>query len=182
MADVRAQMDELAALIGDLTELARDMPAARAFERVEFLHVVEDAVTRVRRRAPGVHWDVSLMPFPVLGDDQLLGRAVTNLLDNAAKYSPPDGRVTVRLVDGTLTVTDSGPGIAPADLPHVFERFYRSTEARSRPGSGLGLAIVKHAAELHGGLAYAGNSPAGGAQFTLWLPHADAQVRRNPTP
>ncbi len=180
MADVRAQMDELAALIGDLTELARDMPAARAFERVEFLNVVEDAITRVRRRAPGVHWDASLMPFPVLGDEQLLGRAVTNLLDNAAKYSPPDGRVTVRLVDGTLTVTDSGPGIAPADLPHVFERFYRSTEARSRPGSGLGLAIVKHAAELHGGLVYASNSPAGGGQFTLWLPHADAQVRRNP--
>jgi two-component system sensor histidine kinase MprB len=179
MADVRAQMDELSALIGDLTELARDMPAARAFERVEFMNVVEDAITRVRRRA-GLQWDVRLMPFPVLGDEQLLGRAVTNLLDNAAKYTPRDGRVVVHLVDGTLTVTDSGPGISPADLPHVFERFYRSTEARSRPGSGLGLAIVKHAAELHGGLVYAGNSPVGGAQFTLWLPHADAQVRRTP--
>jgi len=179
MADVRAQMDELSALIGDLTELARDMPAARAFERVEFMNVVEDAITRVRRRA-GVQWDVRLMPFPVLGDEQLLGRAVTNLLDNAAKYTPRDGRVVVHLVDGTLTVTDSGPGISPADLPHVFERFYRSTEARGRPGSGLGLAIVKHAAELHGGLVYAGNSPVGGAQFTLWLPHADAQVRRTP--
>jgi two-component system sensor histidine kinase MprB len=178
--DVRAQMDELTRLIGDLTELARDMPQARAFERIEFMHVVEDAISRVRRRAPGLHWEVQLTPFPVFGDEQLLGRAVTNLLDNAAKYSPPDGRVEVRLIDGTLTVIDSGPGIAPADLPHVFERFYRSTEARSRPGSGLGLAIVKHAAEQHGGLVYAGNATHGGAQFTLWLPHAQAQVRRTP--
>jgi two-component system sensor histidine kinase MprB len=179
--DVRAQMDELTQLIGDLTELARDLPQARAFERLELMHVVEDAIARVRRRAPGLHWDVQLMPFPVLGDEQLLARAVTNLLDNAAKYSPADGRVTVRLVDGTLTVIDSGPGIAPADLPHVFERFYRSAEARSRPGSGLGLAIVKHAADQHGGLVYAGSAAHGGAQFTLWLPHAQTQTRRTPT-
>jgi two-component system, OmpR family, sensor histidine kinase MprB len=180
--DVRAQMDELTQLIGDLTELARDLPQARAFERLELMHVVDDAIARVRRRAPGLHWDVQLTPFPVLGDEQLLARAVTNLLDNAAKYSPPDGRVTVRLVDGTLTVIDSGQGIAPADLPHVFERFYRSAEARSRPGSGLGLAIVKHAADQHGGLVYASNAAQGGAQFTLWLPHAQTHTRRAPTP
>jgi two-component system, OmpR family, sensor histidine kinase MprB len=178
--DVRAQMDELTQLIGDLTELARDMPQARAFEPLELQHVVEDAIARVRRRAPGLRWDVHLMPFPVLGDEQLLARAVTNLLDNAAKYSPPDGKVSVRLVDGTLTVVDSGPGIAPADLPHVFERFYRSAEARARPGSGLGLAIVKHAADQHGGLVYAGNATNGGAKFTLWLPHAQIQTRRAP--
>jgi two-component system sensor histidine kinase MprB len=83
----------------------------------------------------------------------------------------------VHLRDGVLTVTDSGPGISEADLPHVFERFYRSSEARSRPGSGLGLAIVKHAAEQHGGMIYARNAPAGGAQFTLWLPHAATQTR-----
>ncbi len=180
--DVRAQMDELTQLIGDLTELARDMPHARAFEPLELKHVVEDAIARVRRRAPGLYWDVHLMPFPVLGDEQLLARAVTNLLDNAAKYSPPDGKVSVRLVDGTLTVVDSGPGLAPADMPHVFERFYRSAEARSRPGSGLGLAIVKHAADQHGGLVYAGNATNGGAKFTLWLPHAQTQTRRAPTP
>lgn len=178
--DVRAQMDELTQLIGDLTELARDVPQARRFQQVELMHVVEDAITRVRRRAPGLHWDVQLNPFPVVGDEQLLARAVTNLLDNAAKYSPPDGRVTVRLVDGTLTVIDGGQGIAPADLPHVFERFYRSAEARSAPGSGLGLAIVKHAADQHGGLVYASNAPHGGAQFTLWLPHAQTLTRRTP--
>ncbi|HET6298045.1 MAG TPA: HAMP domain-containing sensor histidine kinase [Kribbella sp.] len=190
--DVRAQMDELTTLIGDLTELARDTPQVRNAELIEMSNVVEDAVIKVRRRAPGLEWDVQLTPFPVWGDERLLGRAVTNLLDNAAKYSIPDnavpnpadrgdsaplGRVTVRLLDGVLTVTDSGPGIAEADLPHVFERFYRSSEARSRPGSGLGLAIVKHAAEQHGGMIYARNTPGGGAQFTLWLPHAATQSR-----
>jgi len=192
--DVRAQMDELTTLIGDLTELARDAPPNRDAGLIELSNVVEDALIRVRRRAPGVEWDVELAPFPVWGDERLLGRAVTNLLDNAAKYSSPDdptaatvadrrtgdgqpaqGRVTVRLLDGVLTVTDSGPGIAEADLPHVFERFYRSSEARSRPGSGLGLAIVKHAAEQHGGMIYAQNVPGGGAQFTLWLPHAGTE-------
>nr|WP_239063116.1 HAMP domain-containing sensor histidine kinase [Streptomyces sp. SID13031] len=187
--DVRAQMDELTTLIGDLTELARDTPQVRDAELIEMSNVVEDALIKVRRRASGVEWDVQLSPFPVWGDERLLGRAVTNLLDNAAKYSIPDdsvalphegeplGRVTVRLLDGVLTVTDSGPGIADADLPHVFERFYRSSEARSRPGSGLGLAIVKHAAEQHGGMIYARNAPGAGAQFTLWLPHAATQSR-----
>ncbi|MFF1818680.1 sensor histidine kinase [Kribbella sp. NPDC058245] len=184
--DVRAQMDELTNLIGDLTELARDTPQIRNAELIEMSNVVEDALIKVRRRAPNLEWDVSIEPFPVWGDERLLGRAVTNLLDNAAKYSvpedaPTDGRpvglVTVRLQDGVLTVTDSGPGIADADLPHVFERFYRSSEARSRPGSGLGLAIVKHAAEQHGGMIYARNAPGAGAQFTLWLPHAATQTR-----
>ncbi|MFG1907316.1 sensor histidine kinase [Kribbella sp. NPDC048928] len=191
--DVRAQMDELTQLIGDLTELARDTPQVRNAELIELSNVVEDAVIKVRRRAPGLDWDVQLMPFPVWGDERLLGRAVMNLLDNAAKYSVPDeagrptdrehddgqprGHVAVRLLDGVLTVTDSGPGIAEADLPHVFDRFYRSSEARSLPGSGLGLAIVKHAAEQHGGMIYARNAPGAGAQFTLWLPHAATQTR-----
>ncbi|GAA3081346.1 two-component system sensor histidine kinase MprB [Kribbella aluminosa] len=186
--DVRAQMDELTQLIGDLTELARDTPQVPNAELIELSNVVQDAVIKVRRRAPGLEWDVQITPFPVWGDERLLGRAVMNLLDNAAKYSVPDGaeqrtdgppvgHVTVRLLDGVLTVTDSGPGIAEADLPHVFDRFYRSSEARSRPGSGLGLAIVKHAAELHGGMIYARNAPGAGAQFTLWLPHAATQTR-----
>ncbi len=85
------------------------------------------------------------------GESASLERAVTNLLDNAVKWSPPQGTVTVRLVHGTLTVDDEGPGIAPADRAHVFERFYRSDESRSMPGSGLGLSIVRQVVDRHAG-------------------------------
>jgi two-component system sensor histidine kinase MprB len=91
-------------------------------------------------------------------------------LDNAAKWSPPGGTVWVSLRDGVLEVDDEGPGIAEDDLPHVFERFYRSSEARSRPGSGLGLAIVRTAALRHGGQVNASRAPTGGARMTMSLP------------
>ena len=95
------------------------------------------------------------------GEPAALERAVTNLLDNAAKWSPPLGTVTVRLTDGTLTVADQGHGIAEEDLPHVFDRFYRSPESRTMPGSGLGLSIVRQVAERHGGaVTVAGRAPA----------------------
>ncbi len=95
---------------------------------------------------------------------------MANLLDNAAKWSPPDGTVEVALRDGELTVRDHGPGIEAADLPHVFDRFYRSTAARGRAGSGLGLAIVRHVAEGHGGSVRAEPAPGGGALLRLALP------------
>ena len=97
-------------------------------------------------------------PWFVVGESSGLERAVTNLLDNAAKWSPPGGTVTVRLAGGTLTVDDEGPGIAEEDLPHVFDRFYRSEESRSMPGSGLGLSIVRQVAERHSGSVTAGTS------------------------
>jgi two-component system sensor histidine kinase MprB len=101
---------------------------------------------------------------------------LTNLLDNAAKWSPPGGVVTVRLLDGVLTVDDQGPGIADADIPHVFDRFYRSDDSRSMPGSGLGLSIVRQVAERHSGTVEAGASPSGGARLTLRLPGSSAAV------
>jgi two-component system sensor histidine kinase MprB len=104
-----------------------------------------------------------LEPCVVAGERARLDRAVANLLDNAAKWSPPGSAVEVRLVDGELTVRDHGPGIDPEDLPHVFDRFYRAPGARSLPGSGLGLAIVRQTAESHGGDAQAANAPGGGA-------------------
>ncbi|CAL9640675.1 Signal transduction histidine-protein kinase_phosphatase MprB [Actinosynnema sp. ALI-1.44] len=175
-ADVRAQLDELTTLIGDLVELAREDAPQVVHEPVDLVEVVERALDRARRRAASdVHFDVRLQPWTLLGDSSALERAVLNLLDNAVKFSPSGGvvRLELRQVgDGSvaLEVADSGPGIADADLPHVFERFYRSSEARTLPGSGLGLAIVKQAAERHGGAAYAGRAPEGGALFTLRLP------------
>jgi two-component system sensor histidine kinase MprB len=172
MDDVRAQLEELTNLVGDLVELARDEPMSRDPAPLDFADVVNQAVYRVRLRAQDVRIDVDLSPWMVIGEPQLLERAVTNLLDNAAKWSPPDGEIRVRLVDGVLTVADDGAGINEQDLPHIFDRFYRSSEARTLPGSGLGLSIVKRAAERHGGTVEVASTPGGGTTFTLRLPEA----------
>jgi two-component system sensor histidine kinase MprB len=170
LADVRAQIEELTTLIGDLVELARDDPMPAVVATVHLDEIVDRALTRVRRRAPSLTFEADVEPSSVVGDAAALERAVTNLLDNAAKWSPPDGVVRVRLADGELTVDDEGPGIADEDLTHVFERFWRSDESRSMPGSGLGLAIVAQVVDRHSGSVTAGRSPAGGARLTIRLP------------
>jgi len=170
MNDVRAQMEELSVLISDLVELSRDEHPAHAVETVDFAEVVERAVERVQRRAPSLTYDVQLSSWYLQGEPATLERAVTNLLDNAAKWSPPGGTVTVTLEDGALQVADQGPGIAEEDMEHVFERFYRSPEARTMPGSGLGLAIVRQVAENHGGRVAVARAPDGGALLGVWLP------------
>ena len=167
--DVRAQIGEMTTLVGDLVELARDEPVSPTVEPVELTAVLEQAVARVRRRAD-VEFVVKTSPWWVTGDADALERAITNLLDNAAKWSPDGGVVTVSLEHGTLMVADQGPGIAAEDLPHVFERFYRSAESRGMPGSGLGLSIVRSIAERHGGTVRAGNTDDGGAAFWLTVP------------
>ena len=121
-------------------------------ETFDLAEVVDRAVSRVRLPRAAQRSSTSPpLPWWVVGESGAVERAVTNLLDNAAKWSPADGTITVRLANGTLTVDDQGPGIEPDDLPHVFERFYRSTESRSMPGSGLGLAIVQQVVGRHSG-------------------------------
>ncbi|HEX6195439.1 MAG TPA: HAMP domain-containing sensor histidine kinase [Jiangellaceae bacterium] len=176
LSDVRAQLEELSTLVVDLIELARDPQSQPPFEIVDFADLVRDALSRARRRAPDVTFSADLRPFLVDGDATLLTRAAINLLDNAAKWSPPGGTVSVTLHEGTLEVRDEGPGIAEADLPHVFERFYRSTGARGLAGSGLGLAIVRAAAERHGGSVDAGHATSGGARLTITLPPASSRA------
>ncbi len=168
--DVRGQIEELSALVGDLVELARDEPMTHVVAQVDLADVVERAVTRVRRRAQGIAFDVATEPWVVVGDSSSLERVVTNLLDNAAKWSPSHGTVTVRLTGGVLVVDDQGAGVAEADRPHIFERFFRSEESRAMPGSGLGLAIVRQVVDRHGGRVEVSQAPDGGARFTLWLP------------
>lgn len=170
MADVRAQISEMTTLIGDLVELAREEPPEPSSEPVELAAVVSQAVARVRRRTTTVDFDVRTEPWWVHGDAAALERAITNLLDNALKWSPEGGTVTVELRHGTVTVVDQGRGLAAQDLPYVFERFYRSTDSRGMPGSGLGLSIVKAVAERHGGQVRAGNDPSGGAVFWFSVP------------
>ncbi|TCP53014.1 two-component system sensor histidine kinase MprB [Tamaricihabitans halophyticus] len=176
-ADVRGQLDELTQLIGDLVELAREDAPRAEFERLELAEVVERALDRARRRAGDVRFEVTLHPWSLNGDSSVLERAVLNLLDNAVKFSPPGSVVRVGLTptgpgSARLDVADSGPGVAEADRPWVFDRFYRSSEARTMPGSGLGLAIVQLAARRHGGTVQVGSAEDGGALFTLWLPGA----------
>lgn len=168
--DVRAQIEELTTLVGDLVVLAREDQPVAVIESLDLADVTERALARVRRRAPGVDFDVRLDHWRVTGDATGLERAVLNLLDNAAKWSPAGGTITVRLASGVLTIDDQGPGIAVEDQPHVFERFWRAEESRSMPGSGLGLAIVRQVVDRHGGRVAVADAPGGGTRLTLWLP------------
>ena len=187
MNDVNAQLVEFTSLIGDLVALARDETFATPEPR-DFRDVVNAALDRVRRRAFGLHFDVELNPFYVVGDSDMLERAVTNLLDNAVKWSPPGGTVRVQLEGDRLRVADEGPGIAETDLPYVFDRFYRADTARNTPGTGLGLSIVAQTISQHGGWVKAGTSAQGGAEFTVQLPGASSleeltsPAERQPTP
>jgi two-component system sensor histidine kinase MprB len=169
--DLLSQLRELTALVGDLVELAREQPPEAELEELELDVLVAGCVERVRARGNGVELQCALAPCRVKGDRVRLERAVMNLLDNARKWSPPGSSVYVTVADGAVVVRDEGPGIDPADLPYVFDRFYRSADARRLPGSGLGLAIVRQVAEMHGGAVWATAPQHGtGAELHLQLP------------
>ena len=168
--DVALQVGEFSTLIGDLVYLSQEDAVRPTPSPIDLAEVVASAVERVKRRGPGLTFDVELEPFYMVGESDSLERAVTNLLDNAVKFSPPDGTIRVHLEGDRLTVSDDGPGIADDDLPHVFERFYRSPQARSTPGSGLGLSIVAQTIKAHGGWVKAEHAASGGAEFVIRLP------------
>ena len=172
LADAVAQLEELTVLVGDLVELAREDHARRmSLTDVRLDDVVERAVDRARLHAPELQIRIrENVPAVTHGNRALLERAVANILDNACKWSPPDGEIDVSLAAGQLTVRDHGPGIDPEDLPHVFDRFYRAPTARAMPGSGLGLAIVRNAAVVHGGTVTAAAAAGGGTVVRLRLP------------
>ena len=169
LADVVAQLEELTALVADIVELARGNEPQAEVEDVRLDLLVEEAVARARSHSPGIRFETQLEPCVVRGVAPRLARAVGNLLDNAAKFSPSGGVVEVAVCAGEVTVRDHGPGIAEADLPHVFDRFYRSASSRGLPGSGLGLAIVRQVAEAHGGRVSAERADGGGARLRLQL-------------
>ncbi len=173
---VTAQIGELAGLIGDLQELSRpDRTAADApLQVVAFHEVVGRALERARRRGTGLDFTTELDAWYVLSDPAALERAVLNLLDNAVKFSPADGTVRVRLDSGELTVRDEGPGIPADELPHVFDRFWRSPAARALPGSGLGLSIVAQTVQRSGGSVALRPADPAGTEAALRLPGAAA--------
>jgi two-component system, OmpR family, sensor histidine kinase MprB len=160
--DIIEELDELTALVSDVVELARGAAPETSVDDVRLDEVIEGAVERNRRRGEQ-RFDLTLEPTIVSGQADRINRAVSNLLDNARRWSPPEGTVAVALKEGVLTVSDQGPGFKEDDLPFVFDRFYRAENARKLPGSGLGLAIVRQAAEAGGGFAEAQNAPGGGA-------------------
>jgi two-component system sensor histidine kinase MprB len=160
--DIIEELDELTALVSDVVELARGAAPEESADDVRLDEVVQAAVERTRRRGEQ-RFELELQRTIVRGQGDRINRAVSNLLDNARSWSPPQGTVAVVLKEGVLTVRDQGPGFNEPDLPFVFDRFYRAENARKLPGSGLGLAIVRQAAEASGGFAEAENAPGGGA-------------------
>ena len=173
-----AQCRELRSLVNDLVDLARYGEAAPHREAVRLDLLAERVLGRAKERAPGRRFTTGLAPCLIDADPDAIERAVGNLVDNAVKWSPAGGEIRVRVLiqpdmsQGTLTVSDEGPGIPAADLPHVFDRFYRSASARSKPGSGLGLSIVRRIAEVHGGCVAAHPLPHG-VEMRLTLPLAE---------
>jgi two-component system sensor histidine kinase MprB len=165
--DVVEQIGEMTSLISELIELARGAEPAGRTEEVRLDLLAADAVERMRRDRPGVVFATDLDESTVVGVPESLERAIGNLLDNAAKWSPPGAEVHVEVREGRVVVRDHGPGIADEDLPFVFDRFYRSSSARTLPGSGLGLAIVRQVAEAHGGSVLAERAEGGGTRVTL---------------
>ena len=170
LADVVEQSEELTALVGDLIELARGDEPGFATEDVRLDRIAGEALARARRNAPGIEFSAHMEAVIVDGVPSRLERAINNLLDNAARHSPPGGPVQLTVDGHGVRVRDHGPGVVEADLPYVFDRFFRGTNTRGRQGSGLGLAIVRQTTEQHGGTASVANAPDGGAVFTLHLP------------
>jgi two-component system sensor histidine kinase MprB len=171
-------IDELTGLVADTMELARGEEPEAVITQVRWDELTKRVVDRASLHWPGTEFRVSTEPCTVFGVPERLERAVGNLINNAAKFSGGAGLVELRLAaQGVLTVRDHGPGIPEEDLPHVFNRFYRSAEMRDRPGSGLGLAIVAQVAESHGGKVTARNAhPGPGALFTLEIPTVGGAV------
>jgi two-component system sensor histidine kinase MprB len=169
LTDVVDQLSEMTTLISGLIDLARGEQQSSEPEDVRLDLVAADAVERARRDRPAVTFTTDLQESMVQGIPATIERAVANLLDNAAKWSPPNADVEVAVRDGEISVRDHGPGIDEEDLPHIFDRFYRSRSARGRPGSGMGLAIVRQVAVAHGGEVVAERAEGGGTRMTLRL-------------
>ncbi len=176
LADLVEQSAEIGALIEGLLESARSGDEAGAPEPLRLDQLVSSEIERCTARHPHLQFEARLEQCTVAGREIQLSRAIVNLLDNAVKWSPRGASVEVALGDAELEVRDHGPGFSEDDLPHVFDRFYRSANARSVPGSGLGLSIVRKVVTEHGGTVSARNAPGGGAVVAFALPRAGADL------
>lgn len=183
IADIDNEIQELTRLVTELVDLAAEPPTAtEETEAVNLGEIVDRVVERFRRRTD--HTIVVTSDDSVVsGREATLERAVSNLVDNALKWSPPGDPVVVTVVEGMVSVADRGPGIDDQDRPYVFNRFYRATAARSTPGSGLGLSIVAKVAQDHGGRVFVSDSDVGavvGFAVPVLDGDDDADVAREP--
>ncbi len=171
LTSVQGELRELSRLVDEIVDVATDRFVPQQFARTDLADAAAEAVERFRARNRNRVVETDLAPTMIRGDHDSLVRAIGNLLSNADKYSPPDAPVAVRIEAGTtLSVIDRGPGIPVDERDRVFDRFYRSDEARAQPGSGLGLAIVASIVEAHGGTVGVADNPAGGSIVSFTLP------------
>lgn len=174
--DLAHEIRELGRLTNDLLDLARDEDITPQLEDLRLDMLVEETLVRARRHAPSQRFELNGDPCVVRGVAPQLERAISNLLDNAIKWSPPGMPIEVTVSKGTVLVRDHGPGIDEHDLPHIFERFYRAQRSRDLPGSGLGLAIARQVAHNHDGHVNASNAPDGGALLSLSIPTTGSET------
>ena len=169
--DIRLEVEELSTLTAELVDLATDqVQSAEQIGTVDLLALSRDVAQRARRRSGRTIEVIDGGGNAIDGFSNQLLRAISNLVDNAIKYSPAGSTIEITVDGGSVRVRDHGAGISEQDLPHVFERFYRSIHARTAPGSGLGLAIVADAVNRHKGTVFAANAPDGGAIVGFDLP------------
>ena len=169
LQEATTELEELTILVDELVALAQGDIEIPEKEPIRLDYLTEEAVDTAARRSH-TSFQTELEPSTVEAAPSAVGRAISNLIDNAVKWSPPGKPVEVAVHGGTVTVRDYGPGIDAKDLPHIFDRFYRAAAARTLPGSGLGLAIVRQVAEAHGGVVTAEPAQGGGTRFTLSFP------------
>jgi two-component system sensor histidine kinase MprB len=160
--DMRKEVDELADLSKELSELAADQRSLENPVIIDLSELAEDLADRARRRTSGNVLVTITGDVTIVARQQQLERAVTNIIDNAIKFSPDGSDIEIQVLDKRIQVRDYGPGIPDVDKPHVFDRFYRSTATRSMPGSGLGLAIVRQFADDNLATVFIEDAPGGG--------------------
>ena len=162
ISDLHAETEELTELVNEIIAVASGESSEEPVESFDLAVVVSDVAARYERRT-GRTIQIETTSSMVMAQRSSVQRAVSCLLDNARKFDTTGGPIEVVVVDGAVTVSDRGTGIPDADLARIFDRFYRSDEARTMAGSGLGLSIVREVAERHGGTAWAANRRDGGA-------------------
>jgi two-component system sensor histidine kinase MprB len=173
IGDVLDDVDELSTLLGELVELASDLTAAEPQEPVRLGDLARAVAARTERRTGRAVQVDDTTAVDVVGRPRQLERAISNLVDNAVKYSPSSAPIDIVVEATTVTVGDRGRGLGADDIGRIFDRFYRAVDVRTESGSGLGLSIVDEVVRSHGGSVLARNRVGGGAEVGFTLPRDD---------